>query len=88
MIYLCHLPESSTNNIYKIQIPKIPPHICCHTFCTNMAKNGMNPKTLQYIMGHSDIGVTLNIYTHVQYEDAKKRMGKIFEVKSKRKNAM
>lgn len=53
-----------------------------------MAKNGMNPKTLQYIMGHSDIGVTLNTYTHVQYEDAKKRMGKIFEVKSKRKNAI
>ena len=53
-----------------------------------MAKNRMNPKTLQYIMGHSDIGVILNIYTHVQYEDAEKGMGKIFEVKSKRKNAM
>ncbi len=82
------LAREQYNNIYKIQIPKIPPHICCHTFCTNTAKNGMNPKTLQYIMEHSDIGVTLNIYTHVQYKDAKKRMGKIFEVKSKRKNAM
>ena len=36
-----------------------------------MAKSGMNPKTLQYIMGHSDISVTLNPYTHVQYNDAK-----------------
>ena len=35
-----------------------------------MAKNGMNPKTLQYIMGHSDISVTLNTYTHVSFEDA------------------
>ena len=24
----------------------------------------MNPKTLQYIMGHADISVTLNTYTH------------------------
>ena len=59
---------------YKMQMPKVTPHICRHTFCSNMAKSGMNPKILQYIMGHSDIGVTLNTYTHVQYEDAKKEM--------------
>ena len=46
------------------------PHVCRHTFCSNMAKSGMNPKTLQYIMGHSDISVTLNVYTHVQFDDA------------------
>ena len=39
-----------------------------------MAKSGMNPKTLQYIMGHSDIGVTLNTYTHLGFEDAKEEM--------------
>ena len=53
-----------------------------------MAKSGMNPKTLQYIMGHSDIGVTLNTYTHVQYEDAEKEMSKILESKPKRRNVM
>lgn len=47
------------------------PHVCRHTFCSNMAKSGMNPKTLQYIMGHSDISVTLNVYTHVNFDDAK-----------------
>ena len=36
-----------------------------------MAKSGMNPKTLQYLMGHSEIGVTLNVYTHVDFDDAK-----------------
>ena len=36
-----------------------------------MAKAGMNPKTLQYLMGHSEIGVTMNTYTHVGFEDAK-----------------
>ena len=58
------------NSIYKIQMPKVTPHVCRHTYCSNMAKSGMNPKTLQYLMGHSDIGVTLNTYTHVGFEDA------------------
>ena len=30
----------------------------------------MNPKTLQYLMGHSEIGVTMNTYTHLGLEDA------------------
>ena len=29
------------------------PHTLRHTFCTNMANAGMNPKTLQYLMGHA-----------------------------------
>ena len=39
-----------------------------------MAKSGMSPKTLQYIMGHSNISVTLNTYTHVQFDDAKEEL--------------
>ena len=35
-----------------------------------MRKAGMNPKTLQYLMGHSDISVTMNVYTHVNFDDA------------------
>lgn len=62
------------NSIYKVQMPKITPHVCRHTFCSNMAKSGMNPKTLQYIMGHSEIGVTLNTYTHLGFEDARAEM--------------
>lgn len=37
----------------------------------------MNPKTLQYLMGHSDIGVTLNVYTHLGYDDAKAELARI-----------
>ena len=65
------------NSIYKIQMPAITPHVCRHTFCSKMAKSGMNPKTLQYIMGHSDISVTLNTYTHVNFEDAKSEIEKV-----------
>ena len=67
--YLEHIVEKY-NKIYRIPMPKVTPHVCRHTFCSNMAKSGMNPKTLQYIMGHSDISVTLNVYTHVQFDDA------------------
>ena len=58
------------NEIYKIQMPNITPHVCRHTYCSNMARSGMNPKTLQYLMGHSEIGVTMNPYTHLGLEDA------------------
>lgn len=44
------------NSIFKVQMPNITPHVCRHTYCTNQAKAGMSPKTLQYLMGHSDIG--------------------------------
>ena len=71
--YFQHICEKY-NKIYKVQMPKVTPHVCRHTFCSNMAKSGMNPKTLQYIMGHSDIGVTLNTYTHLGYEDAEEEM--------------
>ena len=37
----------------------------------------MNPKTLQYIMGHADISVTLNTYTHVNFDDAKEEVYRI-----------
>ena len=67
------------NSIYKVQLPKITPHVCRHTFCSNMAKSGMNPKTLQYIMGHSDISVTLNTYSHVGFEDAKEELSRVAE---------
>lgn len=55
--YFRHICEKY-NKIYREQMPKVTPHVCRHTFCSNMAKSGMNPKTLQYIMGHSDISVT------------------------------
>lgn len=65
------------NSIYKVQMPKVTPHVCRHTFCSKMAKSGMNPKSLQYIMGHSDISVILNTYTHVKFEDAEAEMKRV-----------
>lgn len=67
------------NRRYKEELPKITPHVCRHTYCTNMAKSGVSPKTLQYLMGHSDIATTLGIYTHLKYEDAEREMKELEE---------
>lgn len=41
----------------------------------------MNPKTLQYIIGHSDIGVTLNVYTHLGFDEASEEINRIAKEK-------
>ena len=60
-------------------LPKITPHVFRHTFCTNMANAGMDLKSLQYLMGHSDAGVTMNVYTHASYDHAEQSMQKILQ---------
>lgn len=52
-------------------LPKITPHILRHTFCTRLANKSMNPKSLQYIMGHSNVNITMNLYAHASVEGIK-----------------
>ena len=68
------------NSESKQRIVQLTPHVCRHTFCTNMAKCGMNPKILQYIMGHADIAITMNYYTHINGEDAKEELKRIAKI--------
>ena len=44
-----------------------------------MANAGMDIKILQYLMGHSDVGITLNIYTHATYDRAAEQMAKLID---------
>lgn len=78
--YMQHAREKY-NRENLLQLPPVTPHICRHTYCTNMANSGMNLKTLQYLMGHSDVSVTLNIYTHTGYDDAKKELARLKEAR-------
>ena len=50
---------------------------CRHTFCTNAAKRGISVETLKYLMGHTDISVTSNVYTHLKLEDAQREMERL-----------
>ena len=49
-------------------IPNVTPHVLRHTFCSNLANAGIDAKSLQTIMGHSNISVTYDVYTHTDYE--------------------
>lgn len=42
-----------------------------------MANAGMNPKALQYIMGHSNIVMTLNYYAHATFHSAQEEMERL-----------
>lgn len=65
------------NKLHKEQLPKITAHTFRHNFCTRMANAGMNPKALQYIMGHANITMTLGYYAHASFESAKAEMERI-----------
>ena len=82
-MWIFYFWTNAYNSSYKVQMPKITPHICRHTYCSMMAKSGMNPKTLQYLMGHSEIGVTMDTYTHLKFDDAKEELDRLTNVKFK-----
>ncbi|MDD6464351.1 MAG: site-specific integrase [Coprococcus sp.] len=46
-------------------MPHISAHILRHTGCTRLGENNVNPKVMQYVMGHADANITMNIYNHI-----------------------
>lgn len=56
----------------KAGIPHISMHTLRHTFATRCIEAGMQPKTLQTVLGHSSIDMSMNVYVHVM-EDTKIR---------------
>ena len=58
---------------------------CRHTFCTNAAKRGISVETLKYLMGHTDISVTSNVYTHLKLEDAQREMERLERIEKEMK---
>ena len=58
-------------------IPNVTPHVLRHTFCTNLVNAGIDVKTVQYLMGHANVKITLDIYAHSEYSRAEDAM-KIF----------
>lgn len=50
------------------EMPKVSAHTTRHTFCTRMVESNMNLKILQRIMGHHDVSITLQVYTHIANE--------------------
>lgn len=61
-----------SNNIELITF-----HGLRHTYCTRLFEAGVPPKTVQSLVGHSDIETTMNIYTHVMKETKIEAVDKI-----------
>jgi len=57
--------------------PKVTPHVLRHTFCTNMQQAGIDIKSLQYLMGHSNASVTLDVYTHSSFDSVERAFEQI-----------
>ncbi|MCC8028192.1 MAG: tyrosine-type recombinase/integrase [Lachnospiraceae bacterium] len=53
-----------------------------HTGCTRMAESGMDPKVLQYIMGHSSISVTMDVYNLVSDKRCHDEMDKMEQARA------
>ena len=47
------------------ELPHISAHILRHTACTRMAETDLDMKVVQYVMGHANISVTMEVYNHI-----------------------
>lgn len=56
-------------------IPPLPlaedfvPYCFRHTYCTDLCKSGIDVRIAQKLMGHANISITADIYTHVDMDD-------------------
>ena len=87
-VFLCKKGSPIRNTTYdsalyeickKINIPKFSMHVLRHSFATRCIEGGMKPKTLQMILGHSNIGITMNLYVHTTEEEKIKEMELVAE---------
>ena len=85
-VFLCRKGTPVKNSTYdsklfdlcdKIGIPRFSMHVLRHTFATRCIEAGMKPKTLQTILGHSNIGITMNLYVHTTEEEKLKEIDMI-----------
>lgn len=64
----------------EVLLPKFSCHNLRHTFATRLCESGVNIKMIQDILGHADISITMEIYTHVTKE-MQKEVKQIMEEK-------
>lgn len=82
-VFLCRDGTPTKNSAYdtklfyycdKAGIPRFSMHVLRHTFATRCIEAGMKPKTLQMILRHSNIGITMNLYVHVTDDEKAKEI--------------
>lgn len=82
-VFLCRKGSPIKNSTYdtalfkicdKADIPRFSMHVLRHTFATRCIEAGMKPKTLQMLLGHSNLGITMNLYVHTTEEEKTKEI--------------
>lgn len=69
-------------------LPNISAHILRHTACTRMAERGMDQRTLQEIMGHQNLALTMRVYNHVDDKRMRDEMDKMDARRNEDKNVI
>ena len=67
--FVAKLGEKAAHNghvVYSLDF-KVTPHQLRHTYITNLIHAGVDPKTVQYLAGHSRSKITMDIYAKVKY---------------------
>ena len=73
-------------------IPPLPladdfvPYCFRHTYCTDLCKSGIDVRIAQKLMGHANISITADIYTHVDMDDIQNAAQKLNHYLTSRKN--
>ena len=64
----------------NLQMEPFTPHSLRHTFATKAIAKGMRPKTLQRLLGHNSLQMTMDLYCHVESCTLKEEMALLGEV--------
>lgn len=85
-VFLSRKGEPTKNSAYdstlfklcdKAGIKRFSMHVLRHTYATRCIEGGMRPKTLQIILGHSNVGITMNLYVHVTEDEKIKEVERV-----------
>lgn len=88
-VFLCRKGEPTKNSAYdtsllkicdKAGIDRFSMHVLRHTFATRCIEGGMRPKTLQVILGHSNVSITMNLYVHVTDDERANELEKVKDI--------
>ena len=66
--------------VYSLDF-EVTPHLLRHTYITNLIHASVDPKTVQYLAGHENSRITMDIYAKVKYnrpDDVVKAMTSAF----------
>lgn len=64
----------------NLRMEPFTPHSLRHTFATKAIAKGMRPKTLQKLLGHTSLQMTMDLYCHVESCTLKEEMALLGEV--------